>query len=216
MAGIPCLVVGAGGHARVVIDILRSEGRYDPVAATDTSPGKRGKDVDGVPIIGDDRCARRLGKVRSFVLGLGLGARTRPRMELFDRMTAMGLEPLTAVHPRAIVHDRSKIGAGTVVMAGGVVNPGARIGRNVILNTGSLVEHDCRVGDHAHLAPRATLCGGVRLGEGAFVGAHACVLEGLVVGPWSTVGAGAVVLARVSRETTVVGVPARAMGKDHP
>lgn len=204
-----CVVIGGGGHAKVVLDALLLEGRCRPVAVTDPDTTRRS--VLGVPIVGGDEALpglRRSGALY-FVIGLGGVPRTEPRAKLFRKALDLRLKPLTVIHPSASVSGHATIGEGSVALAQSAVSAGVRIGRNVIVNTGAIVEHDSTVADHVHLCPGSRLSGGVAVAEGAFVGAGAVVREGVSIGAWSIIGAGAVVLSDVPDGATVVGVPAR-------
>jgi UDP-perosamine 4-acetyltransferase len=206
-----CIVIGGGGHAKVVIEALRSQGRYLPVAVTEkrSSSGS----VLGVPVIGGDEILVDLKRkgVSRFIVGVGGVPDNRPRTRLFAYGIEVGLKAVTVVHPSSIIAKSSPCGDGTVVLALAVVGPDAQIGRNCIVNTASIVEHDCRLSDHVHLCPGAQLSGGAEIGEGAFIGAGAVVKEGIRIGAWAVVGAGAVVLRDVSEGDRVGGVPARSL-----
>ncbi len=208
---VGCVVIGGGGHAKVVIDALLQSKAATPVGIVDPDRKLWGKRVLGVPVLGNDQkiaLAKRLGAT-AFVIGVGSVGDSRLRKKLFNAALAQGLSPLTVVHPSAVVANDAVIGAGSVVFAGVKINPGAKIGRNVILNTGAIIEHDCRIGDHAHIAPAACLAGLVNVGAEAHVGARAVVKQGILIGKNAVVGAGAVVLRAVAPGTTVVGSPAR-------
>jgi len=211
----PAVGLGAGGHARVVIDALRLGKRVEPVALLDPDPALHNTNVDGVPVLGgDDRLAGMLGTTATHAfIGIG-GARTNePRRLAFERARASGFVVLTVVHPSAVVAQSATLGAGTVVLAGAVVNAGAAIGDNVIVNTAAIVEHDCRIGDHAHVATGARLGGTVTVGEGAHVGLGASVRQGIVIGRHAIVGGGAMVVDDVPDGAVVVGVPARILSR---
>jgi UDP-perosamine 4-acetyltransferase len=207
-----CVVLGGGGHAKVVIDTLRSGKTYTPVAVTDV---KRGGKVAGIPVVGDDGVLADLLRkgIRYFIVGVGGVPDNRPRADLFERGTAAGLRPATAIHASAAVSRDAVIGAGTVVFPRAVVNIGAQVGRNVIVNSAALVEHDVRIGDHVHVCPGAILCGGVEVETGAFIGAGAVVKQHVRIGARAVVGAGAVVLRDVPPDLCVIGVPAVAVNK---
>jgi UDP-perosamine 4-acetyltransferase len=203
--------IGAGGHAKVAVEIIQLIGGYDLVGLLDPSPELRGQTVLGVAVIGDDTLLpelRREGVDAGFI-GVGAVADTSARRRLYETMREHGFEPIQLVHPKAILSRFASVGEGVTVMAGAIVNPGTEIGVNAIVNTGAVIDHDCRIGDHAHLAPGANLMGGVEVGDGALVGAGATVLPGVSVGPEAKVGAGAVVTNDCPAGATVTGVPAR-------
>ncbi len=197
-------LVGAGGHARVVIDALfRLDVDRSAIALWSEDETQVGSEVAGLVV----RLLER-GALQSQAFHLCIG-NNQARERLFDTLCALGALPKTIVHPRAIIALDACIKAGAFVAAGAVIGPNATVGRASIVNHGAIVDHDCIVGDFAHIAPGATLAGAVRIGRGALIGAGANLLPGIRVEEDATVGAGAVVTADVPRAAVVVGVPAR-------
>lgn len=207
---ISVIGLGAGGHAKVVIDILELMGGFDIRGLLDPR-ADAGAGVLGVPVLGDDSLLPALVAegVRFAFLGVGGANGSERRRAIYDAARRSGVEFVAAIHPRAVVARSVLLGAGPTIMAGATVNAGARLGDNVIVNSGAIVEHDCVLGDHVHIASGARLAGGVRVGAAAHVGIGATVLQGVTIGAGSVVGAGAVVLHDVPAATVVVGVPAR-------
>jgi sugar O-acyltransferase (sialic acid O-acetyltransferase NeuD family) len=200
------LVIGAGGHAKVVMAALRDAG-YSIAAILDDDPDKWGKDYFGAPVVGGSERLKEM--PYDAVIAVG---DNNARREISERCP--GCRWLTAVHPAAYVHDSVRLGRGSVIMAGCVIQPDSRIGGHVIVNTGASVDHDCEIGDFVHIAPGARLAGGVSVGEGALIGINSVVLPGKRIGAWAVVGAGSVVIDDVPPYATVAGVPARPLGKE--
>jgi sugar O-acyltransferase (sialic acid O-acetyltransferase NeuD family) len=199
------VIIGGGGHARVVADILLAMDGMEPLGfiTPDHAPGTPGP--LGLAVLGSDDAVASIPH-DGLVVAVG---DNRIRERLFARFSDRGETLVNAIHPSAILAPDVVLGRGCMVCPGAIVNTGTMIGDNVILNTGSVTEHDCRVGDHAHVAPGARLAGAVRIGAGALVGLGAAVLPGVAMGDGAVAGAGAVVLGDVPPGQTVVGVPAR-------
>jgi sugar O-acyltransferase (sialic acid O-acetyltransferase NeuD family) len=205
------VILGAGGHARSVIEALRTgHPELEPVACTDPDPGRAGTALDGIPVVGDDDHLAQLlvEGVEGAVLGVGGAGSNDPRRLIYERARAMGFQLPPIAHADATVAATARVGFGTQILAGAIVGAGARIGENVIVNSGAIVEHDCLIGDHVHLATGSALAGAVRVEPGAHVGLAASVLQSVTVGAWSVVGAGAVVIRDVAPREVVVGCPA--------
>lgn len=193
------VVIGAGGHAKVVISTLTACGL--PVAAVfDDDDIKWGMDVHGTRV---SRTERERGG--SAVIGIGDNVKRK------EVARALSFEWQTVVHPSACVDPSAKLGRGTVVFAGAIVQPGAVIGEHVIVNTGATIDRDCIVADYAHLAPGVHLAGSVHVGEGAFLGIGSVVSPGVKIGRWSTLGAGAVAIRDLADGVMAAGVPAIAL-----
>lgn len=203
------LVIGGGGHAKVVIDALLANS-YEIAGVLEASEDRIGTLVCGVPIIGCDADASRLYNegVREAVVAIGHLGNGAIRQRCITQLREIGFHLPAIIHPRAVISPFAHIGDGTVVFAGAVVNPDARVGENCIINTGAVVEHDVVLGENVHVAPRAAISGAARVGSGTFVGMGSCILQGRTVGMNCIVGAGSVVLRDVPDGMTVVGVPA--------
>lgn len=206
--------IGAGGHAKVVIDALRQMGGYDIVALLDGDKDRWGTEVLGVRVLGDDTLLPQLSEqgIHDAFIGVGSVGDPQPRVRLYELACWLGFRIVSVIHPRAVVAPSVEIGQGVMIMAGAMINPGARLGDNVVVNTGAVVEHDCVVGHHVHIASGAVLSGAVIVGQGAHVGAGATVLQGVAIGEQAVVGAGAVAVKDVAPGAVVVGVPARPLG----
>ena len=202
------VVYGAGGHAKVVLDVLEKVGTCVIVGLLDDSAELAGDTRSGYRVLGGSAIFRGLIEegVKGMIVALGDNLRRRA---VFDAARAAGFELVAAIHPSALLGGRVRIGAGSVLVAGVVVNVDAEIGDNVIVNTSASVDHDCRIGAHVHLSPGVRLGGRVTVGEFTHIGIGAVVLPNLTIGKHCIVGAGSVVREDVPDGMVVAGNPAR-------
>ena len=210
-----CIILGGGGHARVLIDCLLDIGNARIIGVLDADVEQWGRTLYGVPVLGGDDLLEKLAGEQAdcFVVGLGSTRDNGPRRRLFEKGLSCRLTPLIVKHPASFCSPRSQTGDGSQLLAGSIINAGASLGSNVIVNTGAIIEHDCIVGDHVHVATGARVCGGVTLESMVFVGAGATIRQGIHVGEGAVVGAGAVVVKDVAASTVVAGNPARPIAK---
>ena len=203
------VVIGGGGHAKVVISVLRKLKRHRILGYTDV---RNNGVLLGTPYLGCDRDLAALAADRQklhavLAVGqLGLGKR---RYELWEQLRSPALFFPVVVSPDAIVNECVSAGEGAVVMDGAVINTGATIGRGAIVNTNSTLEHDVVISDWVHVAPGATISGSVTVGRFSMVGAGATVIEGIKIGSNCMVGAGATVVHDLTESGIYVGSPAR-------
>lgn len=208
------IIIGSGGHARVIVDILRARNELDRLVGLidNITPIGNYPDYCHHKVIGHDEDLDIFSGF-DFIIGIGgIRGGVGIRSLLFDRAIAAGLRPTTMIHPTAILAEDVVVGAGSVIMAGVIVNTGSCIGHNVILNTRCTLDHDVVIADHVNVAPCAAISGNCRIGDSAFIGVGAVLRQKLEIGSGSTVGAGAVVVGNVNNDTTVMGVPARPKG----
>ena len=208
---LPIIVLGAGGHARVLIDALRGcAAVIQGIAEADRS--RHGQTLLGIPIIGGDESVLAFARdsVR-LVNGVGTVRVSQLPRQLYDSFRSKGYRFAVVVHASAVVASDVMLAEGAQIMAGAVLQTGCRIGENAIINTRVAVDHDCVIGDHVHVSPGATLCGNVTVGEGSHIGAGATVIQGIRIGRNSMVAAGAVVIRDIADNVTVAGVPAKEM-----
>lgn len=213
MAERPVIVLGAGGHAKVVVDLLRSLGRTVLAALEQASPRQPGR-LLGVPIESEQMISAH--SPESVELALGVGMPTRDpiaglaaRRALAARYQARGYHFPPLVHPAAVIGQECVIGNGAQVMAGSVLQPGCDVGPFTIVNTGARVDHDCVLGEGCHIAPGATLGGAVHVGPQSLVGIGATVGQGIAIGQRVLIAGGAMVIDDVADGERRIGVPAR-------
>ncbi len=208
------IILGAGGHGRVVLDIVRQARVDKPVGFLDNNPALHGRRIDGLPVLGGIESLPEVKShgVRGVVIAIGDNG---VRRSLGDTIEASDLELASAVHPSAQLASNASIGKGVVIAAGALVCAHCQIGDYAILNTGCIVDHESMIGTGVHICPGVRLAGHVVVESGAFVGIGATVVQNVRIGFEAIVGAGAVVTRDVEPMTTVVGVPARAV-KDAP
>lgn len=199
------LIYGAGGHGKVVLDIVEQEDRYNIAGFIDDNPAKQGKNFCGYPVLGDFNFLNKTARNYQLILAVG-DKRTRSR--LWSRLKKLGYKLASAVHPSAQVGRDVSIGPGSVLMANTVVNPGTKVGVNVIINTGATIDHDCLIQDYVNIAPGAHLAGNVQVGEFSHIGIGASVIQGIKIGKNTIIGAGAAVIRDIPSDVIAVGVPA--------
>ena len=201
------VILGAGGHAKVLIDAIVSSGAFKIQGLLDNQKDI-GASVSGYEIIGSDDFLQR-NKNMDLALGIGSARATVKRKDLYEKYSAAGFHFPAVAHKNAYVSAGVILRDGVQVFAGAIINPGSEIRENVIVNTGVIVEHDCIVGAHTHLACGAVLAGGVAVGECCHIGMGAKILQGIRIGNHVTVGAGAVVISDIADGKIVAGVPAQ-------
>jgi len=192
------ILYGASGHGKVVADIATSQGEKVAFFLDDNPKGEylgvhKVVSTSTYPILENDQVV------------LSIGNNTI-RKKLAQKIKAIFK---TLIHPKAHLANTVKVGEGTVIMAGVMVNPDAQIGNHVILNTGSIIEHDNTIEDFTHISPGAHLAGNVTVKEGAHVGIGASIIQGITIGKWATIGAGTVIIQDVPDYAVVVGNPGR-------
>jgi sugar O-acyltransferase (sialic acid O-acetyltransferase NeuD family) len=187
---------GGGGHAKVIIDILSSNGQKVAGIFDDDINAK----LWNMPVY---VFPGPFSEQDQMIISIG----NNDVREKLDRKLQASF--INAIHAKAIVSSSAKISEGTVVMANAVINADAFIGRHCIINTSAVVEHDCMIDEYVHISPNATLCGGVTVGARSQVGANAVVIPGKKIGSDTIIGAGAVVVNDIPDNVIAVGNPAR-------
>jgi sugar O-acyltransferase (sialic acid O-acetyltransferase NeuD family) len=199
------VVIGAGGHARVLIAALKRLGST-PSACLDADANKWQSSILGVPVVGDDRQLDQLGEV-DLVNAIGFTRDPSLRRRVWERFHDV-YEFVSVRDSSAIVDESVILGRGVQLLAGSIVQTGSSIGANTIVNTGAQIDHDCWIGMHCHIAPGAVLCGDITVGDSTLIGARAVVKQGVSVGTGAIVAMGAVVTRSVPDNAIVLGCPA--------
>jgi sugar O-acyltransferase (sialic acid O-acetyltransferase NeuD family) len=205
---VKTVIVGAGGQARIVCDILSYDRNIDVVGFTDNEVRDPDERILDRPVLGrHEDIAEIVAEhgIRAAVVAIGDNAL---RAERYEALRNVGVKLLNAIHPSAVISPTATIGEGNVVSPGAFINTLARIGDNCIINTGAIVEHEVTVGSHVHLAPGVIVAGRVSIGDLTFIGAGTVVREYLSVGERVVVGAGSVVLEELASGVMAAGAPA--------
>jgi sugar O-acyltransferase (sialic acid O-acetyltransferase NeuD family) len=201
------VVFGAGGHGKVVADMLLLRG-VTVAGFVDDRAERTSSRIMGLPVLGNRDWLRRQAAAGPLAVALGIGTNNHGRREAAEFTRSCGAQLLTVVHPAAVVSPHAHLGPGTVVMAGAVINAEAHVGTGVVVNSGAVVEHDVIVEDFAFLAPNCSIGGAGRVGELALIGLGAVLLPLVSVGAETKIGAGAVVLRDIPAGVIASGVPA--------
>lgn len=211
------VLLGAGGHARVLLALIRAAG-YSVLGVCDPHLAAGGQSSwEGLDVLGDDETlAARLGPDQvALALGVGQLSSGTQRERIYNQWRSRGYVFPPLVHPTAWLANDAMLADGVQIMAGAIIQPGCSIGENSIINTRVSVDHDCRISSNVHLAPGATLCGSVHVAAGAFIGAGAVIIQGVHIGEHAVVGAGATLVRKLESYQTIIGSPQRVRTTRH-
>jgi len=195
---------GASGHGKVIVDVLRSASNAS-LTIIDDNP--KSETILGIPV--HKTSDVDLDAIGNTIISIG---NNKVRKKLAAQLKT---NFVNAIHPNAVISNFTKIGNGTVVMAGVKINPDSVIGEHCIINTGAVVEHDANIGDFVHISPSAALAGNVTVGEGTQVGIGAIVIQGITIGKWAVIGAGAIIIRDIPDYAVVVGNPGKIIKYNH-
>lgn len=198
------VIVGTGGHAKVVYDILKRQKMFNPVAFVSLNEGMN--DFLGLPHVHQSKLQEE--GFKSGVVAIGDNF-LRSQVTQFIQKLNPAFELISAVHPSAQIASDVLLGVGTVVMANVVVNPGTCVASNVILNTGSVIDHDCKLDQFSSIAPGSVLGGNVQVGEFSAVSIGSNVIHGKIIGSHTVIGAGSVVLNDIPNFVVAYGSPCK-------
>jgi len=213
MAKQQVFILGAGGHAKMVLESLASMNRYEIFGFLELTPTS--DRVLGIPVFQESQeTLERLLQAKAFVV-VALGDNRR-REQVTQRMASLGFDFATVISSSAHVSPSASIGSGTVIMPRSVIGAEACIGKGAIINTASSVDHDTLIEDFVHIAPGCHLAGKVRVDRGAMLGIGTCVIPERHIGAWSILGANSTVVRDIPAGTTYVGTPARSVSMTTP
>lgn len=202
------VIIGAGDHAKVLLDILLEQGAKVLGLADKFVP--RGTMIYGVPVLGDDDEVLKYSPEKiELVNGIGSVKSLTLRSKIFNIYKEKGYTFKTVIHSSAIVSNRARLTESTQILARAVVNTDAEIGENTIINTGVIVEHGCIIGKNCHIAPGCVLSGCVTVGERTHIGTGSTIIQGITIGSNVLLGAGSVVVKDIEDNSKAYGVPAR-------
>lgn len=198
------LVIGAGGHAKSVIDALLSDGEYGKIAILEDFDAR---EVLGFQVIGKvNEAFKFIDEYPRAVVAVG---DNNYRLKTIGYLKGLGFELPCIRHKTAYISRFSTVGEGSVVLGASMINANAKVGRGVIINSSVTVEHDCVVADGVHLSPNSVLCGGTNIGDSTWIGAGATVIDHINIGKNVIIGAGSVVVRNIKDNITAYGNPAR-------
>lgn len=207
-------VLGAGGHAKVLLNIIRLTKQWSTIHVFDDAySAEISKVVSQLLVTGNSQALYlhlQKNHDADFFIAIGNNA---IRARHFSFLSSTGAQAPTLSHPTSVIAETAQIEKGSVIMANAVVNPEAKVGQNTIINTAVVVEHDCVIGDHIHISPNATICGECSVGDGSWIGAGTVILGGKRVGKNCVIGAGSVVTSDIPDNTLAFGVPAKIIKK---
>ena len=207
------VIIGAGGQARIVCEILSFDANIEVVAFVDSVAHEAGDEfIMGIPVMGDHSVLTELIKkgVSGSVIAVG---DNEIRALRYEEMRGLGIEMVNAIHPSATIAPSVKIGRGVTIAMGAIISTETRIGNNVIVNTGAIIDHENEIADHVHIGPGCSTAGRVTIKRGTFIGIGSVVKEYLTIGENTIIGAGSIVLEDIPDNVVAVGKPARIIKK---
>ena len=204
------IIVGAGGHAKVIIDIIEEQGQYDIIGISDLQMGV-GEEFAGYPILGGDEVLKFYFNkgVRNAANGVGGYRDNVNRTKVFKAVKEIGFDFPPVIHPSAVISKSSNIGDGCVIFPGVSINSAVDVGANVIIATNASIDHDTRVGDHVLISAGVTLGADIFIEEGTLFALGSKVISGVCISRDIVVGAGAVVTNSLKERGVYLGCPAR-------
>ena len=199
------IIIGAGGHAKVIIEILKS---CNIKIAYCIGKENDSETCLGIPVLKEDHNLEKLFNTGLKKIFVAIGSNNL-RAKITKEIKEIGFEIINAISPYSIISKSATLGTGIAIMPGAIINASCNISDNSIINTGATIDHDCSVGIGCHIGPQCALAGNVTIGEGTFLGIGTKVIPGILIGTNSILGAGSVVINNINSNCTAVGVPAK-------
>lgn len=206
----PVIIIGNGGHARVLVDILLLQKRE---IIGYTAPNEENNPYSITYLGGDEEILKYDPQEIELVNALGSISDTKPRANIFNFFKLKGYRFSTTIHPSAVISETATLGEGVQIMAGVVIQPFVNIDDNTIVNTSTCIDHDCFIDKHCHIAPGCVLSGGIKIGESTHIGTGAKIIQNISIGKNVLVGAGSLVLRDIGDNKKVYGSPAKEVSK---
>ncbi len=205
MKNKPVILIGSGGHASVLFEILQLS-EIDIIGVVNPNLLKGSKVFNELLVLGEDSEILKYNPSEiELVNGLGPSTDSTKKQTIENEYLSLGYSFATVIHPQAIISSCAEIDEGVQVMAGVIIQFGVKIGKSCVINTGSIIEHDCIVKDYVHIGPGAVICGSVELFENVYIGANSVIIQNIKVRENSIVGAGTTLLKDLAPFLTYTG-----------
>jgi UDP-perosamine 4-acetyltransferase len=207
---IKTLIIGAGAHSKIILDVLQKKTQIEVVGFVDDNKALSQQKICGLPVLGPISSLERLKKekIEGAIVGIG-NTNMKIRRDVFDKAKRLGFRLVNAIHPKTIIARNVKIGEGVLIAAGAIINTDAVIGNNVVIYTGTIMDHDNVIEDNVYLSPGVNLSGKVTIKEDSFLGTGVIVIPEITIGRNVTLGAGAVVVENIPDDVVAIGLPAK-------
>ena len=204
------IIIGGGGHAKVLIDLIRTLKNFKIGGIIDPKI-KKGKKIHGIKVLGDDKILPRLKKkgIKYLALGIGSEGDNKKRYKIWKNLINKGFDFPVLIHKNSSTSKNIKVGQGSQIFNQSIINAGAKIGKISVINTSTIIEHDCKIGNNVFTGTRATLCGGVIVEDNTFIGAESCILPRIKIKSNVLVAAKALVNRNLEKNIKVKGIPAK-------
>lgn len=204
------ILIGGGGHCRVILDTLNKINKYKLIGIIDLGV-KIGMSIYDIPIVGTDNDLPKIFRngVRNCFISIGSTGNPKERVKIYKITKNIGYNHPNIISPDSIISPRAVLGSGNFIGPGVIINSGARIGNNCIINTGAIVEHDCIISDFVHLSPGATLSGTANIGKNTHIGTASVIIQKIKVGDNCMIGAGSVVTKDIKDGVFAYGNPCK-------